>query len=159
MPTTKPATGRVRLARLRNLLRVMRKVAEKPQAAYDISFWGRKYKSVEAFAEDQEIDIKRVPRCKTVACTAGWAGLDPWFRNCGLRFVQPRDRDARIEIRGEVRDDSEWFDHETGLRDFFGLEDDEPRRLFSDGPVEDPTAADVAKYIEKLIAKYEKAPK
>lgn len=146
---TKPVTGRVRLARLRNALRVMEWVAEKPPTAYDIGIEFEKYPDAEGFASDQCCAIDEVPACKTIACTAGWLGTDPWFRKRG--FVTTREGEIRLHQR------SVWegqFHEAPG--EFLGLSDDEARQLFWSGPDDDKTAKapEIAAYLRALIAKY-----
>lgn len=148
---TKAISNRTRLARLRNLRRVMLVVAKKPRAAYDIGEVCERYESREAFAENRFADLKDVPSCATVACTAGWAGLDPWFRKRNLRTSN--DGDVRIGRKASL-----FGGYADELRDYFGITNEESAKLFLYGPRDDKTATarDIATYLGHLIRKYER---
>jgi hypothetical protein len=71
MKTWAEATRRERIERLENLLRVLRNLTpHQRRKHWDMNTWG--YNT----------------ECGTVACAAGHAGLDPWFRRRGF-VLQP----------------------------------------------------------------------
>ena len=159
MTTTKPrpVTPAMRLARLRNLLRVMEVVAKKPKAAYDIGSWGHRYKTRSEMASDRGIPLEDVPACKTVCCTAGWAGNDAWFRERGFKFRDNVESWAKLRVpqaipRLHVTDD---------ITAWFGLTRGEGRSLFYAGPraFKRTTATSICTYIRRLIRKYGKVRK
>ncbi len=152
-----------RLERLRNLLRVMNSVARKPKAAYDITTICKKFETKADMASYVGDDLKKMPPCKTVACTAGWAGLDPYFRRS--RFTTDPETE-RVLIRGvEVSFGfcgGSCCEGKPSPADFFGITQEEGRSLFLSGPPIASgyvTAQDVAGYIRTLIKQYSKQAK
>lgn len=67
---------------LYQLLRVMEEVRDNPCKSFNWGTWGEKYSK----EQKKEMKLRDAPNfCGTMACVAGWASLDPWFRRRGLK--------------------------------------------------------------------------
>jgi hypothetical protein len=81
--------------------------------------------------------------CGTVHCAAGWAAVDPWFReNTELGRSFAVDRDGMFRYRGRPAE---------VLERAFGLDEGDVERLFFDAD-DDTTRADVLASIDHLFA-------
>lgn len=92
-------------------------------------------------------DAKK-PECRTVACAAGWAACDPWFKKRGLSL----SKDNSPRYRGKV-----GF---RAVRSFFGINEDDAGRLFmaSASPAYTKTRPrTVAMRIRRFVADQERA--
>lgn len=145
------------LERQENLLRVMKVVAKKPKIAYKITDWGTKFKSVDEMVEYYGVEPKDAPPCKTVACTAGWAGTDPWFRRRGLKLIFTKGGNSMMIMPGG------GGSYSTDLSLFFGTDYWETEALFFKGPDGNTygvTADDIVKYLSQtILPKYRKLAK
>lgn len=59
--------------------------------------------------------------CGTVACAAGWAGQDPWFRRRGFKLDKVRERVTYFGHYGFV-----------AIEEFFDLTEEESGHLFAE---------------------------
>lgn len=118
---------RQKLERLIKLLEVMLSVKKDKCKSFDWGIFGYKYRE-----ECKPRTMPDAPNfCGTVACVAGWAGLDPWFRRRGFRLDFIYDS---IEIYTGVMK----FGKEGGLSEFFGLSAVEENGLFyNSGDIDD----------------------
>ena len=101
--------------------------------------------------------------CGTVACAAGWAASDPWFRRRGFKLKQ---------VRGLYGGSAQFFDVEDGRPEyepacgklrafdaveyFFGMTDDEAADLFSEDGYRRGSKYDVIRRLESFIKKQRK---
>jgi hypothetical protein len=81
--------------------------------------------------------------CGTVACMAGWAGLDPEFNRQGLVFRISDDGWPNFELQG-------WPMDSAALKEFFGLSLEQFRALFLSWP--DGTTRDLEANRQRLLA-------
>lgn len=132
----------IQFDRLLNLRRVMAEVAAKPSIAYSIDNWGRKFDSVKAMQEYFG-KLEEVPPCHTVACTAGWAGLDPWFQEQGFKTFQSNDDIKTFDMEIPKENERSHYQkacdlnvtkRELAFMEFFGINFEEAISLFYKGP-------------------------
>jgi hypothetical protein len=82
-------------------------------------------------------------RCGTVHCAAGWAAVDPWFReHTELGRFFDVDRDGMFRYRGRPA---------KVLERVFGLDEEDVERLFFDAD-DDTTRAQVLASIDHMLA-------
>lgn len=91
--------------------------------------------------------FKTGPSCGTIGCAAGWAALDPWFQDQGLRLIV--EWSGRTVHRGRkpkvTKMDTLYFNiglnqgkgksthwiGSKGLAEFFGITDEESEGIFT----------------------------
>lgn len=97
-------TSEIYLERWRQLIRVLEGV---PEQKLNMGTWC-----------DDEAE------CGTVACAAGWAGMDPWFVERGFR-TSLKGNGVALYVGN-----SAWRMDYDACRDFFGADDDEAEHIF-----------------------------
>lgn len=93
------------VARWENAARVLENLSEHERRAHwDMGTWGQE------------------TTCGTVACAAGFCGMDPWFKSRGLELKLLKDGDAPMNYHNHV---IQFFGHD-GVDCIFGNGDHRP---------------------------------
>jgi hypothetical protein len=135
------------LSFLKNIDRVLAKV-ERDKLAFDIEILRDTYRSHTRLLADHPGQSNISPKCKTIACVAGHACVDLWFR----------ERFNKGHVLRHLPFDAA-YSKSPDTCNTLGLTLDEIRRLFYSGPEEryyGTSVRDVRKYVQKLIKKYAK---
>lgn len=134
---------RVRLTRLRRWAKILRGLRLGKTKVFNMSRWA----CLLADAEGRY----HFPKCGTMACALGWAGLDAGFRRAGLK-TNPMNESVRLTGFDDACTPVE------AAEKFFGLSPGEARwiTLMYGAPEGKRAALAVARKIEAVADRYEK---